>query len=1100
MKRILAVLLCIATLLCVPFTRGSTRAALVDSLAEKELTVAQKEALLNAEPLTPVKTGYPPLDDLVEEILGRIITPGMTNFDKVCAIYGYLMKDGVYKRPNGVSEELYDTIGETVQYNTFMDRSVVCEAYGLLVTKIGDCLNYASACMVLARAIGLEAYVISCGNSTAYSGSGNHFASLFRLGDGYYIFDPVMGVVSSATDVISGSEFFCKPFASDYSRAFCNLPEMLTDYGGFRQGSVPGGNTNETFPAAAPERYFTLGSYPQSEVTDAALLKRLNAAIKPADYRSCGYSCGNGEPGSQTVSDYMRIADVELEGERYRAVTFSAYRPTYSYYPQNKTYSYQDDNGYEPNKVYWFRYEPVEWRLLDEGNLLLCDLVLDSQPFNAAVFPAVNGKTLNGKTYYLFADRALTVPADSWSDSSVRRWLNSDFYDTAFTEEEKALIAETALKNYGCFDRFSAGDSVDKVFLLSYNDVTCSGYAIAQDNASRANARATDYACVQGVSLKRDDKSLGAPWLLRSPGFHSEDVCMVSPAGHVYYHYDPAVTHNGIRPAIRLKDSAALTPETLTAPRQVKASATATGQLTVKASAVNGAEGYVFRRYRADTGKQDGTAESVSPALVDQGLTPGVKYYYTVAAYRTAAGKRELSAETASAAALCQAFVAVPTGLEGAPAGTGAVALKWNPVKGAAKYRIYRYADAETLAFCAETDAPSCTIENLRVDSAHYFTVTAVSADGWESAVSPYPAVCVSRSYPARPSDVTAAPTATGEITVRWTKVPEAARYRIYRYTSATQTKLLGETENGSFKVTGLLAGVTYAFVVTAETADGKSVSSNSLTVRATCESFPPVPGNVQAEAVATGSIRLTWTGSKDAARYKVYRYKNATDVILLGETTKTELTVTGLVPGVEYAFCVTAESADGKDVSARSDTLRAFCKSVPAEPQNAAVYTSAKGTLTLLWTGSADAASYRIYRYVSATDTKLIGETAQQTFTVPDLWEGSTYVFRLVAVAADGKRESAPVILRGTVAAKPEKAPYVPQIAPQAVRRGDVDMNGEITAGDARLALRCAVGLETYEAGSPAYLACDVDGTPGVTAADARLILRAAVGLEDLN
>ena len=60
----------------------------------------------------------------------------------------------------------------------------------------------------------------------------------------------------------------------------------------------------------------------------------------------------------------------------------------------------------------------------------------------------------------------------------------------------------------------------------------------------------------------------------------------------------------------------------------------------------------------------------------------------------------------------------------------------------------------------------------------------------------------------------------------------------------------------------------------------------------------------------------------------------------------------------------------------------------------------------------------------------------------------------------------------------------------------GDPDGDGEITASDARLALRIAVGLETPDETDPAYLAADADGDPGVTAADARVILRAAVGL----
>ena len=64
----------------------------------------------------------------------------------------------------------------------------------------------------------------------------------------------------------------------------------------------------------------------------------------------------------------------------------------------------------------------------------------------------------------------------------------------------------------------------------------------------------------------------------------------------------------------------------------------------------------------------------------------------------------------------------------------------------------------------------------------------------------------------------------------------------------------------------------------------------------------------------------------------------------------------------------------------------------------------------------------------------------------------------------------------------------------------GDVDGNGKIEAADARLALRQAVGLETYAPGSREFLACDADGDGSVKAADARLILRAAVGLESLD
>ena len=70
----------------------------------------------------------------------------------------------------------------------------------------------------------------------------------------------------------------------------------------------------------------------------------------------------------------------------------------------------------------------------------------------------------------------------------------------------------------------------------------------------------------------------------------------------------------------------------------------------------------------------------------------------------------------------------------------------------------------------------------------------------------------------------------------------------------------------------------------------------------------------------------------------------------------------------------------------------------------------------------------------------------------------------------------------------------------PYGSQLGDVNGDGQITAADARLALRASVGLENYAAGSREALACDADGDAELTAADARLILRAAVGLEKLT
>ena len=64
--------------------------------------------------------------------------------------------------------------------------------------------------------------------------------------------------------------------------------------------------------------------------------------------------------------------------------------------------------------------------------------------------------------------------------------------------------------------------------------------------------------------------------------------------------------------------------------------------------------------------------------------------------------------------------------------------------------------------------------------------------------------------------------------------------------------------------------------------------------------------------------------------------------------------------------------------------------------------------------------------------------------------------------------------------------------------RPGDLDWDGNITAGDARCALRAAVGMETLT--SSLILCADVNQDGIVTAEDARQILRAAFGLAQIG
>ena len=72
-----------------------------------------------------------------------------------------------------------------------------------------------------------------------------------------------------------------------------------------------------------------------------------------------------------------------------------------------------------------------------------------------------------------------------------------------------------------------------------------------------------------------------------------------------------------------------------------------------------------------------------------------------------------------------------------------------------------------------------------------------------------------------------------------------------------------------------------------------------------------------------------------------------------------------------------------------------------------------------------------------------------------------------------------------------------IPALPEVNVTPGDVNGDGEITASDARIALRISAGLETLESANAVLEVVDINNDGEITASDARTILRKSAGLE---
>ena len=139
------------------------------------------------------------------------------------------------------------------------------------------------------------------------------------------------------------------------------------------------------------------------------------------------------------------------------------------------------------------------------------------QPIEWQVLSIENGKMLVISRYGLDAKR-FDPSSNVWKNSEIRKWLNGDFYNKAFTDQEKKYINLSNLSDVG---------TSDNVFLLSEGEAK---KYFADDTARQC--KATEYAVKNGAWVSNGgifgggDRGKGySCWLLRSP--YPDDSCGV---------------------------------------------------------------------------------------------------------------------------------------------------------------------------------------------------------------------------------------------------------------------------------------------------------------------------------------------------------------------------------------------------------------------------------------------------------------------------------------------------------------------------------------------------------------------------------------------
>lgn len=169
----------------------------------------------------------------------------------------------------------------------------------------------------------------------------------------------------------------------------------------------------------------------------------------------------------------------------------------------------QDDKTSDP--------EPIQWIVLARtGNkrLLISRYILATLPFDKG-----------HKVYDNDADIAESSRvAASWEKSSLRKWLNNTFLNTAFDQVERDCIIKTSNTNEGntYFNIKGGNKTSDRIFLLSISEAT--KYF---NSAANRKTTKTTYAKNMYKSGQRYNW-----WYLRSPGMHTDFAAIVLSSGN----------------------------------------------------------------------------------------------------------------------------------------------------------------------------------------------------------------------------------------------------------------------------------------------------------------------------------------------------------------------------------------------------------------------------------------------------------------------------------------------------------------------------------------------------------------------------------------
>ncbi len=304
---------------------------------------------------------------------------------------------------------------------------------------------------------------------------------------------------------------------------------------------------------------------------------------------------------------------------------------------------------------------------------------------------------------------------------------------------------------------------------------------------------------------------------------------------------------------------------------------------------------------------------------------------------------------------------------------------------------------------------------------------------------------------PGIPIDLAGTPTETS-VALIWTEPNDNAGVTGYNVYSGEI--LQGTTTGTSYTVASLSPATQYTFKVEAFDAAGNKSGTVSTTVTTTDVTAPTPPLNLVATPSET-SISLLWEASIDNVGVNGYNVYLGEE--LLGTTTNTSFSVTGLSPASQYTFGVEAFDAAGNKSGTASVIVTTTDITAPTPPLDL-VAAPSETSISLLWKASTDNVGVNGYNVYLGKE--LLGTTTNTSFSAVRLLPLTPYSFSVEAFDAAGNKSGTASVSAATT---DETAPTAPSFSEW--QTGDTSVEIQWRASTDNVGV---TGYQVYVNGNP--------------------------------